>query len=248
MSEQLTEGTAPPTAVDGSPPSDGPAPANGAGQVATDDAAAREKAFARKTAASFRAGKQEGQAELLSRFGYSDAEEVQRILDAHAAAREESESAESESRIADERSAIRQLKTDLRARERALDESTSVLARLTAQNERARKSELRSRLAAAGAHPEALADLVDLLHNRVEWSDEGDGLEVVDRDGSKVIPAGMTLDELISEQRERRAYMFAGQSPRGGSGTTVRTAHAPTGVSQRRETWKDRVAKARSGG
>jgi len=250
MSDQsvLPEGAAPPTAADGAVPSPGDAPAVGAGPVATDDAAALERVASKKNAASYRKGKAEGQSELLQTLGVTSAEEVQRILDVHRATEDEADVASTEAQAADERSAIRTLRSDLRARDRALEETGARLTRISALNERARRTELHNRLVSAGAHPDAVGDLVSLLHSRVEWSDEGDGLEVVDRDGDTTVPSGMTLDELITEQKDARSYMFVAVSGRGGGGTQVRATAVPgNGVPARAETWQDRVAKARAG-
>lgn len=242
----VPEGAAPQTAADGLPPSSGDAPASGVGDAATDDAAARERELARKTAASYRRGGQEREAKLLGELGLDSVESLRQIIDRHKAAEDDAAKAGADAKAADERSAIRDLQTKLRSAERLQAEAGERMKRLEKQNERARRSELHSRLMQAGAHPDAVADLVALLEPSVDWADDGDGLEVVDRSNGKVVPAGMTLDELIAEQRDKRSYMFASPA-RGGSGTSIRSASLPAGAPARRETWRERIAKARRG-
>ena len=237
------EATAPPSAATGAGSTDDP------GSAAAGDAADLARSWERKNAASFRKGKKEGQTDLLRALGVETVEEVQQILDLHRAAEEERDSAAEQSEAQDYRATIRQIRSESKAITRELEEARTAVQQLREQNDRARRAELRARFLEAGAHPEAVADLVARNADRVEWSDDGDGLEVVERaaDGSS-LPAGMTLEEMISEQRERRSYAFAAPAARG-SGTAVSASAAPRGaaVSPRRETWQDRIARAKRG-
>lgn len=195
--------------------------------------------------AIFRKGEARGRAKLLKDLGFGSQGEVLAWVEAR---REAEVAAEAEADGAaaaatTDAAAIRKARQELRARDGEMRALTERLARYESQSSTALRAELRGQLVAAGAHPQAVSDLVALLAPTVRWAEDGEGLEVLDGDE----PSLKTLDDLIAEQRATRAWFFA-PPPQSGSGSQIRASATPggNGVARRHETWLERVARARS--
>ena len=233
--QQLFEGGAPPTAPTG----------DGESLTSPGTAAADEpRPVAVNGDAIFRKGEARGRAKLLKDLGFADQVEIAEWVRARREAEVEPEpGAEVQpTQPPQDAAAIRKARLELRARETELRQMSERLTRYEAQSSTALRAELRGQLIAAGAHSEAVGDLVALIAPQVRWAEDGEGLEVLDGDE----PSLRTLEDLITEQRQARRWFFS-PPPQSGSGTQIRTSASPqSSAPQRRETWVDRIARARS--
>jgi hypothetical protein len=107
---------------------------------------------------------------------------------------------------------LRSLREERKALQKELEQAKADNARFSSQATRALTADIQSRLLAAGAHGDAVADLVKLVSPHLGWSEDGTEIEVVERDGSgNAMPSWLTIDELIEEQKTKRPWFFSGR-------------------------------------
>jgi hypothetical protein len=184
---------------------------------------------------AYNSGLEKGQARMLADLGVQSIDDLKSIIEKTRTVADSDGDADAPKK--DHEKLLRSLREERRALQKEIDQIKAESARYQAQASRALTADLQARLLGAGAHADAVGDLVKLLAQNLAWSSDGTELEVVERDASgSVTPSRLTIDEFIDQQKTQKPWFFAGRIKQG-AGSNPGAAHqesAPEGYDFRR--------------